>query len=211
MPRFTRQDDPSFTQFKVWVRQQEQANPDLIRLDCLNPVKAIKHEFDFSTPSTIDPVAAWKQYLNVNFDHCFTSLGVRDSLYKLFLKAKSRDLTVAIPTGVYPVYQQIANAVGIKYNTYHSIPECKFHAEDILLIAAPHVPSGKDLSIEYVAMLMQWLRDPNHTLIIDRVYDYDNSKIVQPLINTNQTIVCYSLSKTFLSPLLMGLTIVPES
>ena len=33
--------------------------------------------------------------------------------------------------------------------------------------------------------------------------------VIQPLIDSGQAIVCYSLSKAFLSPLLMGMTVVP--
>ena len=210
---FTRQKSDAFNKFKKFVEKAVSENKELIRFDCLNPVKAITHEFDFSIIPEIDIDFAWKQYLKVYYEYFAYSKGVRESLYNLFELLKTRRF--ALPADVYPVYQMMADEIGIKYTTYSTLPSYNLAdalIDDVALITAPHAPTGKDLNEKDVEVLMSWLlKSKDNLLIIDRVYDYNNSDIIQPLINTNQTIVCYSLSKTFLSPLMMGLTILPNN
>src|SRR5262245_44462236 len=117
MPDFSRQANPQFVAFKQAAERALADNPGLIRLDCLNPIKAIPHEFDFSFVLEIDIKSAWQQFLNVQFETCVFSLGVRDSLYDIFTLLKARSLTVDLPSDVFPVYQMIADSVGLEYRS----------------------------------------------------------------------------------------------
>ena len=213
MQEFSRHTNIEFVAFKQFSEMSLKANPDLRRFDCLNPIKAIKHEFDFSFTPEIDIKSAWQQFLNIKFTSCVFSQGVRDSLYGIFKLLKSSGIPVDLPSDVYPVYQMIARKVGLQFKLYPTLPTYDVEAfkTDTALITAPCVPSGKDLNGDDFRALLAWLRKFKHRLlIIDRVYDYNNSAVIQPLIDGGQTIVCYSLSKTFLSPLTMGMTVVPS-
>jgi molybdenum cofactor biosynthesis enzyme MoaA len=213
MRDFSRLASAEFVAFKHFSEHALRAKPDLRRLDCLNPIKALKHEFDFSYVPEIDIKSAWQRFLNVRFNSCVFSLGVRDSLYDIFKLMKNANVAVDLPSDVYPVYEMVAKNVGLQHRRYSTLPSYNVETfqTDTALIAAPSVPSGKDLSVDDVKVLLAWLSISNRRLlIIDRVYDYNNSTVIQPLIDGGQTIVCYSLSKTFLSPLTMGMSIVPS-
>lgn len=202
----TRQTDSRFVEFKRQVAEALEQNPKLLRLDCLNPVKAIPHEFSDYIPNIgIDD--AWKNFLKLDYKHFFYTSGVRDSLSQLLPLLKNRK--IAIPQDVYPVYQQLAAENDtVEYRTlpYFNIQEALI--TDTVLMTFPFM--GTDLTDSEIDVLCDWLgKDPNSLLIIDRVYDYENRNI-QKLIDTNQVIVLYSLSKAFLSPGVMGLAVVPE-
>jgi hypothetical protein len=204
----TRQTDSAFLRFKQQVSEAVEKNPKLLRLDCLNPVKAIPHEFSDYVPNiSID--AAWKNFLKLDYKHFFYTSGVRDSLRQLLPLLKDR--TIAIPQDVYPVYQVLA----AENDTveYHALPYFRIEEallSSVVLLTFPFM--ARDLMNPEIDELCEWLKaDPNRLLIIDRVYDYQNWYYIQKLIDTNQVILLYSLSKTFLSPNVMGLAIVPEA
>jgi len=210
----TREVSPAFLAFKAFAADALARYPDLKRLDCLNPVCAISHEFDFSRPPAITLTAAWKQYLGLEFAHSFRSEGVRDTLFKLFAGPLNRR-TISIPADVYPVYQMIGEKAGVRFETYPQLPAFNLTAArktDTVLLTAPLTPLGRDLTELEVLELLAWLNgSADRLLVIDRVYDYTSSTKLQPLIDTNQVIVCYSLSKSHLSPRVSGFTIAPES
>jgi molybdenum cofactor biosynthesis enzyme MoaA len=214
MKDFTRNKNPRFIEFKTRVEDELTRNPKLIRLDCLNPMKAFPHEFDFSTIPNITLTSAWAEYLNVKFKYSFLSSGVRDALFCIFstMKGAARAFKIAIPSDVYPVYEQILNSIGVPYYTYRNITHHYSPLEAIkdnptvALITAPMF--GRDLTAEEIEVLTKWLMESaDRHLIIDRVYDYSNGATMQPLIDTDQVTICYSLSKTHLSPLMSGFNI----
>lgn len=209
----TRQKTPAFIAFKAFTEQALASGRQIAcRLDCLNPVKAIKHDFDFSIEPAIGLTAAWEDYLGLRFEESFHSAGVRVALRAIFRHLKGR--TVSLPANEYPVYQQIAQEEGVEYVEYSTLPRhtpLDALKSDIMLLTAPLATCGKDMSPWLVDMLVRFLKgDPKRRLIIDRVYDYDRSPVVQPLIDTNQVFVCYSLSKSHLSPMVAGFTICPK-
>jgi molybdenum cofactor biosynthesis enzyme MoaA len=216
MQELTRQYNPTFVAFKEQVAREIAANPALVRLDCLNPVKAIAHSFD---RSPVDIVAddAWMRHLGYPVRHRFHSRGVRDSLRVLLGWLAGQGRSIALPCDIYPVYRQIADMVGVAFSTYPTLPAFDIAAaltctDDALLLTAPLSPLGRDLTGEEVAALVAWLREhPERLLILDRVYDYGGSADIAPLLATSQAAVCWSLSKAFLSPLVMGFTVVPEN
>lgn len=215
MQDFTRHYNPTFMAFKEQAAQALAANPALVRLDCLNPVKAVAHSFDTS-PVGIDVDAAWQRQIGHPIRHRFHSLGVRDSLRVLLGWLAGQGRSIALPRDIYPVYRQIANAVGVACSPYPTLPAFDIAAaltcaDDALLVTAPLSPLGRDLTDEEVAALAAWLHErPERLLILDRVYDYGGGTDIAPLLATGQVAVCWSLSKAFLSPLVMGFSIVPE-
>lgn len=214
--RFSRASSVPWTTFKHVVDEAVRKYASIQRLDCLNPNKAIKHDFDFSIIPSIDIRQAWRQFLKLRIDNPLFTLGIRDSLMVLFELLKKRDMwPIALPTDVYPVYQQIADASHLHYVHYKTLfPTFKIEdalVSDIVLLTFPLY--GRDINAREVDCLLNWLKEsPNRLVIIDRVYDYlRENPYIQKLIDTNQVIVCYSLTKTFLSPLLLGLTILPQT
>ncbi|HEY1191010.1 MAG TPA: aminotransferase class I/II-fold pyridoxal phosphate-dependent enzyme, partial [Gemmata sp.] len=213
MSELTREVSPAFVAFKALAAAALAQQPELLRLDCLNPVKAIAHDFDCSFPPEVTPERAWRQYLGLSFGHSFGTAGVRDALFKLF-SGPLHERTVSLPADVYPVYQMIARKAGVRVETYPTLPTFQLAnalRTDTVLLTAPLTPHGADLDPADVDVLLRWLRaDANRLVVIDRVYDYANAPGLQPLLDTNQAIVCYSLSKTHLSPLVSGFVIAPE-
>jgi molybdenum cofactor biosynthesis enzyme MoaA/aspartate/methionine/tyrosine aminotransferase len=215
MEELTRQYNPTFMAFKEQAARAIAADPDLVRLDCLNPIKAVAHSFDRS-PAGIGADEAWTRHLGHPVHHRFHSLGVRDSLRVLLDWLARRGRSIALPRDIYPVYRQIADSVGVVFSTYPTLPAFDIAAalscaDDALLVTAPLSPLGRDLTEEEVAALAAWLHErPERLLILDRVYDYGGGTDIEPLLATGQAAVCWSLSKAFLSPLVMGFTIVPE-
>jgi len=205
----TRQKDQKFVAFKTYVDQVVAYNPNITRLDCLNPVKSIKHNFtDFVSEKSIDVI--WKEHLGLKYKHFFYSGGVRDSLNNLFYNFRNEKWS--LPADVYPVYQMMANSNQVKYNGYKTLPDFKIEdalTSNFVLLTFPFM--GREITEEEIGVLASWLKkDQSRTIVLDRVYDYKSNPIIQPLIDTNQVFVCYSLSKTFLSPNIMGITICPE-
>ena len=93
MREFSRQANPSFVAFKQFSERALNSSPGLRRLDCLKPVKAIEHEFYFSFVPEIEIESAWRQFLNVSYDSCVFSMGVRDSLVRsCFHRAKDNGI-----------------------------------------------------------------------------------------------------------------------
>ena len=215
MQALTRQQNPTFLAFKEQASRALAANPTLIRLDCLNSIKAVAHSFNTSTIG-INADAAWVRYLGHPVRYSFHSRGVRDSLFALFSWLAASGRSVAIPSDVYPIYSQIAEMAGVASSTYPTLPEFDItspltSSPASLLLTAPLSPLGRDLSDDETTALEVWLRErPDRLLILDRVYDYGGGTDITKLIATGQTAVCWSLSKSFLSPLVMGLTAVPE-
>ncbi len=215
MQDLTRHYNPTFMAFKELAARALAAEPSLARLDCLNPVKAIAQSFDRS-PVGISADDAWTRYLGYPVRYRFHSRGVRDSLLVLLGWLADRGRSIALPCDIYPVYRQIANKVGVACSTYPTLPAFDIAtaftcADDSLLVTAPLSPLGRDLTGEEVAALEDWLREsPERLLILDRVYDYGGGADIGSLLATGQVAVCWSLSKAFLSPLVMGFTVVPE-
>lgn len=209
----TRQETPQFVAFKQFAAEQVASHPNLVRCDCLNPIKALKPQFDLSDPPRRSLLEAWRGYLGVRGSSAFLSHGIRHSLEIIF--ASFSDRTLALPKDVYPVYRMIAKQVGASYIEYATDSQATpfdLLVADILLITAPHTPTGYDLDEDEIRRLLRWLAaNPKRRIIIDRVYDYRNSPSIQPLIDTDQAFVCYSLSKTHLAPLASGFTICPRA
>lgn len=142
------------------------------------------------------------------------SSGIRDSLSILseFYKNKK----YIIPSDVYPVYKEIIGKTNKDigyYSTLETFVIDYFLDGDILLITDPLKPMGRDLVDEEYEKLKEWLRvDKNRLIIVDGAYVVD--KIPQRMLDlyeTNQVILLFSLSKSWLIPNHFGISIIPNN
>lgn len=201
--KFSRKKSPEWHVFRDKTNSILKENPNLQRLDCLNPVKAIKSNFEFNYAPEVSTEKAWANFLKLDFYNFNLNFGVRHALWLIFQKLSK----IHLPKGIYPVYQQIAQDVNLPYTEYEDF---SFQG-NCVLVTFPAF--GKDIEKEEFDLIVDWLaQSEENLLIIDRVYDYERTNThIQKLIQTNQVIICYSLSKFFLSPMLMGLTILPTT
>lgn len=145
----------------------------------------------------------------------FVSRGVRDSLARVFAVLARQGARLAIPEDVYPVYGQLADAAGLSYTTFATVPEPTF-PDDVewLLLPNPLKPLGRWLSPNEVASLCSWLAaDSRRRLLLDAVYAFDTRwhRSTRALWDTKQTIVLHSLSKGWLRPKVFGVALTPEA
>ena len=154
--------------------------------------------------------ASWSSRTNI-------SEGVRDSLARLFQVYADAGRRVAIPADVYPRYAELASEAGVAVRTYATVPNLEsasWSEADVLLLANPLKPRGSFLTTVELAEVEQWLAsDASRRVVIDAVYTFTNTfepGILQ-LYGTGQAIVLHSLSKTWASPLLMGVALIPEA
>ncbi len=146
------------------------------------------------------------------------SQGVRHSLRLLFQQAASAGQRALIPADVYPVYQQLAQAAGLRWQSYPMWPQADWSAStlaetDLLLITNPAKPRASTLGAQEVASLESWLAGaPHRRLLIDAVYQFmppfDSATL--RLLAGEQTIVLHSLSKSWLRPQVMGVALLPQ-
>ncbi len=141
------------------------------------------------------------------------STGVRHSLSLLLPEVASRNLDLCIPSDVYPVYGQIAEASGLAPSTFPTanhlaLPE----VGDWLLLPNPIKPAGRWLSGDDITALRKWLnQSPRRRLLLDTVYNLQPE--IHPstltLFSTGQVFVLHSLSKAWLRPQVMGVCLTP--
>jgi histidinol-phosphate/aromatic aminotransferase/cobyric acid decarboxylase-like protein len=145
------------------------------------------------------------------------SHGVRHSLALLFAGWARQGKTALLPADIYPVYGQLATAAGLPYanfETIRTIEAGELQEADILLVANPLKPRGNMLGASEVSALKGWLAvDPSRRLVIDAVYTFNlgfHPSTIE-LLAGGQTVLLHSMSKAWLSPLVLGVALVPES
>lgn len=152
--------------------------------------------------------AEWAQQAQV-------SSGVRNSLMLLFSVARQRGITLRIPIDVYPVYGDLAEAAGLSFETFPTLPELRLPSTgDWLLIPNPLKPAGRFLTSAEVANLRDWLKvNRTRRVLIDAVYTFDCRfhQTTQSLMETGQAIPLHSLSKGWLHPQVFGMALIPEA
>ncbi len=141
--------------------------------------------------------------------------GVRHSLSLLFPILAERNGTLVMPSDVYPVYGQLAEASDLAPSLFPTVPELRLPEHgDWLLLPNPLKPAGRWLSQTETDSLKQWLaQNSKRRILIDAVYNFRTQihPITQALLETQQAILMHSLSKAWLHPKVMGVCIVPET
>ena len=212
MSQQSRQITPAFLAFKEKVARAVADNPALLRLDCLNPGKAVKHDFNVQPLDGLDVESVWRSFTGLAGQvHIYTA-GVRQSLGLLFWEFARR--WWSLPKDVYPVYQMLADAEHVPYVEYSTLPDFNIETAlrgDVVLLTFPLMPVGRDITAVETDTVIEWLKaDPKRLVVIDRVYDYTHGQEILKLIATNQVVVLHSLSKTLLSPQVMGRIAAPK-
>ncbi len=213
----------NYRQYRDWKETVLSGRP-LRRLDCMNaakalaflarPIDALKHP---TGPEEI--VNWWKEISGLGGEHLRVHLGhgVRQILQIVLEYFGGDEQTLWLPEDIYPVYFDLAKRFEVKcYETMNNFNfEFLIGAShtDTLLITDPLTPLGRYLLPHELETCCEWLKEsPNRLLIIDAVYCYELGELARlnDLVETNQVIVIHSLSKSWLSPQLLGIAVCPQ-
>jgi hypothetical protein len=201
--------------------------PELVRLDCMNPVKALAAMRPvLARPgrrtSSRDLETSWRRRwgLTAVGEHVVLSTGVRPLLAQLFSKFAHEGRELYAPEDVYPVYLELAARTGVRLTTFPTVPVPglpafgRGHGAQALLVPEPLVPLGRDLSDAEASHISSWLdADDNRLVVLDCVYTFRArfTKLAERLLAGGRTILLHSLAKSFLWPDTAGFGIGPES
>jgi len=214
----------NYEKFRCW-RDRVASERALLRLDCMNPAKALDHlianpsKFTSYTDLSTLPVA-WKTVLGlkvINDDRLVIGTGVRDILRVLFDVLTTESLIYWLPRDVYPVYWNLlGNRNAVAFST---IPTFNMNFLDdvgfdaCVLLPSPLTPTGRSLTTEEAKQLYSWLElSPRRWLILDSVYNFDfpiQNAALAELVSNHRCITIFSTSKSWLSPQTAGVAIVP--
>ncbi len=149
--------------------------------------------------------------------------GVRAALHGLFAGFSQQRSRIAIPSDVYPVYEEIAQRMGLGRFHFPTFPELELprllatcsgsHITHVLL-PYPLKLHGRAWTDEEVDTAISWLRENSmRRLLLDGVYSFGTTLAdhrLLALLDTDQVIYLDSLSKGWLHEWVMGVTILPE-
>jgi len=145
--------------------------------------------------------------------------GVRDSLRKTLFYLRELEYKIYIPKDVYPTYFEIADSVGIKYDTYtfdNDITNItKIKEKDIVpILTNPIYPYGRYLEKEEINKLIEWVNEKEwRKIFIDSVHHHNRYekefKRMDKIVKTGKCIVATSIGKTHIMPETYG-TIYPN-
>jgi len=207
--------------YKRWQKEYLEKNPSVFRADCMNPfismnylVESIETKAKNITQEML--FEKWQEVSEINFssDNVVLTRGVRHSLSKLFHLFTEE--TIYLPEDVYPRYFELAKENTVK--TFVSYPKVDWQGLEgvqnaVVLFTIPFTPMGKRVDEEAIKKLEKLLERGN-TIIIDAVYDYDvveNFKKLEVLFDKGAVFWLHSLSKSYLSPEVLGINYVSSS
>ncbi|CAA6821533.1 MAG: Unknown protein [uncultured Sulfurovum sp.] len=205
----------NFKAYKLWQKEYLQNNPDVFRADCLNPFISMKYliedvEYKSQDISQLTLYRKWKMVegIEIPSENLVLTRGVRHSLSKLFNLFSAE--TIYVPEDVYPRYFELAKKNRVKtFVTYPRVDWKTLEKVDnaVVLLTIPFTPMGKVLDDEIISKI-QGLLKHNNKVIIDSVYDYnlrENFQKLEVLFNAGTVFWLHSLSKTYLSPEVLGI------
>lgn len=207
--------------YKLWQKAYLETHPNVFRADCMNPFISMNYLLDGveykSEKITREMLyEKWEEVSGVNIptENLVLTRGVRHSLAKLFHLFKEE--TIYMPQDVYPRYFELAKENRVK--TFVTYPDVDWQSlsniqNSVVLLTIPFTPMGKRLDEEAIETLELLLKRGNK-LIIDAVYDYavqENFKRLEPLFEQGVVFWLHSLSKTYLSPEVLGINYVSSS
>lgn len=201
--------------------------PRLLRLDCMNPVKALaamRAPLPTSVPraSVADLEAAWRTRWGLTDAEGSVALstGVRPFLAQLFRAFAGTDRRLLAPQDVYPVYLSLAKEAGVELRTFPTVPRPALplidvnRRREVLLVPEPLVPLGRGLNGVEATHIQSWLaQDHERLVVLDCVYTFGErfTKAAEVLLAGGQTILLHSLAKSFLAPDVAGFAIGPAT
>ncbi|MFL5349538.1 MAG: hypothetical protein ACJ8AT_32465 [Hyalangium sp.] len=221
----------NFDAYKRFCREllASERGSRLVRLDCMNPPKALSAlapalPAQLPVREALELQRAWREAFGLPSSGLGTETrillgrGVRDLLRALFLHFAREGRVLHAPSDVYPVYHSLAAGAGLPV---HPFPTCPAPAlpklapsasPEVLLLPEPLVPLGRFLSDAEVRELEAWLgADPRRLVVLDAVYTFAPrfSAATERLLRTGQALLVHSLAKGHLTPDLAGFALVP--
>jgi hypothetical protein len=201
--------------------------PQLVRLDCMNPVKALAAMRPVLPPrlrrtSTRELETSWRQRwgLTAAGGRVALSSGVRPLLARLFAGFARQGRRLHAPEDVYPVYLDLAAKAGVELSTFPTVPSPVLPAlglepgSEALLVPEPLVPLGRQLSDAEADHIRAWLdEDDRRLVVLDCVYTFGGrfTKTAEELLSGGRAVLLHSLAKSFLFPDTAGFAVGPES
>jgi hypothetical protein len=210
----------NFKEYKAWQKTYLEKNPNVFRADCMNPFISMNYllnkvVFSSEDISQLGLYSKWKEFSGVEipFENLALSRGVRHSLSKLFHLFKSK--TIYMPQDVYPRYFELAKENNIK--TFVTYPKTSWESlkeveNSIVSLTIPFTPMGREIEEEDIEQIRALVHRGNR-IIIDSVYDYnlcENFKKLKVLLEEGSVFWLHSLSKTYLSPEVLGIVYLPS-
>ncbi len=214
----------NFQEFKAF-RDQVTEQRSLLRLDCMNPFKAmsfLKVEFENARRySCDDALDLWAETMDVEEyrSAAIASGGVRESLKGLFHIFAAHGKELWLPEDVYPFYWDAAQNEGLSPRSFPTLPIPDFavlnqaSAESVVVITSPVSPLGRTLNEDETSQIKHWLSESSgRQVILDTVYSYTRGfdKNTMELFETGQCFVSHSLSKAWLERGVFGALLAPE-
>ncbi|MBR7825814.1 aminotransferase class I/II-fold pyridoxal phosphate-dependent enzyme [Actinospica sp. MGRD01-02] len=148
------------------------------------------------------------------------SRGVRHGLGMVFQWLSALHPRLWLPSDVYPVYFDLAQAAGISPATYPTLPKPTLpcttpdSSPEYLLLTNPSKPLGRHLSDAECTAVIAWLQEsPNRRLLIDTVYDLGVpfAAGTRRLLGTGRAVILHSVTKGWLWPRTFGVVLLgPE-
>lgn len=211
-----------FEEFKKMSNSILEECFNLNRMDCLNPFKAMDFLIkDINFDKKIEELSKenllelWKEKNGLNYDFVITK-GVRNSISILSKYFNNKHFI--IPYDVYPKYVFLTEE--IKSKEYYNLNDNgltkidgNHHKNSVLLLECPITPEGRLLNTNEINFLLNFLKEKTNVIIIDTVYAYETKivfDLLKPLIETEQCYVLHSMSKTYLSPEVLGINYFPK-
>jgi aspartate/methionine/tyrosine aminotransferase len=212
----------SYQQFRA-LRDRLLAERDLLRLDCMNPAKALSALAPPPTETRASAGEALRAWLDlfapaVDPNRAAVTIGARPALQAIFSHLATSDGELWLPEDVYPVYQELASAAGLHCHPIVTLPTLDLSslseagAGAALLLPQPLAPAGRYFTDRECQCLGDWLTtSPRRRLILDTVYHFDNrlDPAARSLWETGQTYLVHSLAKGWLLPDTLGVTLTP--
>jgi aspartate/methionine/tyrosine aminotransferase len=210
-----------FKSFRDKVTQQQ----SLLRLDCMNPFKAmsfLKYEPQSTAQCSSDDVLGlWAKAMNVRDyrDRAIPCEGVRESLKSLFNMFAVKGKELWLPEDVYPFYWEAAHNTGLKPLAFSTLPTPSLDtlehasANSVVIITNPVSPLGRVLSKEETDNIKAWLNaSKDRQIVLDTVYSYSRGFDcnTMELFETGQCFIAHSLSKAWLERGIYGVLLAPK-
>ena len=212
----------NYAQYRAW-REQAIGQKPALRLDCMNPAKAMSHMLPTvrnqraTTTSQLADLWSRTTGMRLKPGRFVIGLGVR-AILAAVLDILGTSRRFWLPEDVYPVYWQLASErTTSSFETLVDfdlsfLKQCG--PNDCVLLPSPLSPLGRPLRPHEVRALTDWLdENPQRVLILDCVYRYSFhlSAALSRLLEHDGCLALYSLSKSWLMPGAFGLATVPAS
>jgi histidinol-phosphate/aromatic aminotransferase/cobyric acid decarboxylase-like protein len=211
--------------YRRWRDQVVVRRPEVRRLDCMNPARALASWVPAvrGAARERDPAAAFARATGhlVSADQVVIGRGVRELLEAAFTVVAGRPAELWLPEDVYPAYWELARAAGLTAHPFALLGAAAWSflewgaAEAVAVLPVPLSPLGRWPTRGEQAALLAWLRgSAGRTLLVDAVYTYDfpaSEAVLAPLLVTGRCAVLWSCSKSWLRRDALGIAQVPPA